>query len=171
MASNVPLTIQTGIMQNYGSRIVFGSNNLSINYSLQNVYWAVVIDRTNLNVVQNFTFTDNQDVPSQLTPYLNNPQYLMILTTQNLSSANLPAGSLYQMLMNEGAGAQLQRLEQIYESLSCGTWGWMGYSLVSVLDNSVSYESSAFYDNAFVTTLQLIPIQVGTGVLYTPATI
>lgn len=171
MASNVPLTIQTGIAQNYGSNIVFGSQNLSLNYTLQNVYWAVVVDRTNLNVLLNFTFTDNQSVPSQLTPYLNNPQYILILTTQNLSSVNLPAGALYQMLIKEGAGSQLNRLEQIYEALSCGTWGWMGYSLVSVLDNSASYESAEFYDNAFVTTLQFIPVQVGTGVLYTPATL
>lgn len=158
-------------MQNYGSNIVFGSNNLSIDYSLQNIYWAVVVDRTNLSIVQNFTFTDNQNVPSQLMPYLNNPQYILILTTQNLSSMNLPAGSLYQTLMKEGAGPELQKLEQIYEALSCGTWGWMGYTLVSVLDNSVNYEFSDIYQNAFVSTLQLIPVQVGTGVLYTPATL
>jgi len=74
MASNVPLTIQTGVTQNYGSTIVIGSNNLNIDYSLQNLYWAVVIDRTNLNVVPNFTFSDNQSVPAQLTSYPNNPQ-------------------------------------------------------------------------------------------------
>ncbi|NOT50045.1 MAG: hypothetical protein HOP10_02065 [Chitinophagaceae bacterium] len=171
MASNVPLTIQTGVTQNYGSYIVIGSNALALNYQLQNIYWAVVVDRSNLNVVQNFTFTDNQNVPSQLTPYIGNPQYILILTTQNLSSTNLPAGNFYQLLVKEGAGVQLQRLEQIYEALSCGTWGWMGYTLVAVLDNSTSYESAEFYDNAFVTTLQLIPVQVGSGVLYTPATL
>lgn len=169
MASNVPLTIQTGIISNYGSVIAIGSNRLSINYSLQNVYWAVVLDRSDLSVQQNFTFTDNQNVPAQLTPYLSNSKYILILTTQNLTSTNLPAGNLYQMLMQQGAGAQLQRLEQIYAALNCGTWGWMGYALVAVLDNSTSYEFAEFYDNAFVTTLQLIPIPVGTGVLYTPA--
>ena len=47
--------------------IVFGSQNLSLELHYK-MYWAVVVDRTNLNVLLNFTFTDNQSVPSQLTP-------------------------------------------------------------------------------------------------------
>lgn len=169
MASNVPLTIQTGTAQNYGSTIVIGTNNLNLDYTLQNQYWAVVLDRTNLNVLQNFTFTDNQSVPAQLTNYLNNPQYILILTTQNLSTLNLPAGAFYKMLTGLGAGPQLAKLEQIFGALSCGTWGWAGYTLVAVMDDSTSYETADFYENAYVTALQLIPVQVGSGVLYTPA--
>ncbi len=171
MAANVPLTIQTGIATNSGSVIAIGSNRLSINYSQQNAYWAIVIDRTNLKVVENFTFTDNQNVPPQLATYSSNDQYIFILTTQNLASTHLPAGNLYQFLVQEGAGAQLRRLEQVYAALNCGTWGWMGYALVSVFDTRGSFEFSELYDHAMVSTLELMPIQIGAGVLYTPASL
>lgn len=168
MASIVPLTIQAGITQNFGSRITIGTNKLSIPYNVSNLYWAVVLDRTNLNVLQNFTFTDNQNIPAQLNPYINNSQYILILTTQNLSTTHLPTGNFYNFLIQEGAGVALLRIEQIYQALSCGTWGWAGYTLVCVMDKSTCYDFSDVLGNATVNTLSLMPIQVGTGVLYTP---
>jgi hypothetical protein len=95
---------------------------------------------------------------------------MMIFTTQNLSTTNLPTGPLYSFLTSQGAGAVLNRAEQIYEALSCGTWGWLGYVCVTILDNNSNscYESFDIYNPAYVSTLQLIPVQVGSGVLYTP---
>lgn len=170
MASNVPLTIQTGLALNYGSQIVFGSNNLSIQYNLQNTYWMVIVDRTNLNVVANFTFTDNSSIPAQLKPYAGNSQYFLILNTQNLQSANLPQGDFYNFLISEGAGPQLNAAEQIYEALNCGTWGWMSYCYVAVLgdDANDGCEFFNYYQQAMVNTLTLTPITVGSQVYYTP---
>ncbi|HEV7780325.1 MAG TPA: hypothetical protein VGO58_03615 [Chitinophagaceae bacterium] len=167
--TNVPLTIQTGIDNSYPSRIVFGSNNLEQDYSLTNLYWALVIDRANLNIIQNFTFSDNQTSPAQLQPYLNNSQYILILTTQGIASTNLPAGAFYKMLIGIGAGPGLRRLEQIFAALNCGTWGRMGYTLVTVMDTTEGIEYAEISEIAAVSTLQFIPVQIGTGVLYTPS--
>jgi hypothetical protein len=168
MAGIVPLTIQTGVRSSSNSVIVIGSNYLSLKAAVQNVYWAVIVDRTNLTVVENFTFSDNQNVPPQLVPYSTNDQYIFILTTQGLTSANLPAGKLYQFLIQEGAGVQLKKLEQVYAALNCGSWGWMGYALVSVFDTRGSFEFAEYYQHAMLSTLQLVPVQIGSGVLYTP---
>lgn len=172
MASNVPLTIQTGLMANYGSAIVIGSNQIFLDYQLNNQFWVVVIDRTDLSVKLNLNFSANNAVPSQLNQYIGNGQYLMIFTTQNLSSTNLPTGALYQFLTQQGAANVLNDLEQIYEALNCGSWGWMSYLCVAMLDNSGSaYEFSNIYNPAMVNTFQLIPVQVGNQTLYTPVSV
>lgn len=170
MATNVPLTIQTCVYNNYGNTVCIGSNTLNLGYSTPNLYWAVVIDRTNLNVVANFTFSDNSDVPPQLVQYEGNPQYMLVLSTMQLSSTNLPVGKFYQFLVSQGAGAELERVEQIYAALNCGTWGNLGYTLVTVFDSANGYDFSAYNQEAFISTLQLIPVQVGSSILYTPTT-
>jgi hypothetical protein len=173
MATIVPLTIQTVVQNGQfsdNSYLVLGSNgfNPPANATIQNSYWALVVDRISLNVVQNFIFSDNQDVPSQLAPYTNNSQYMLILTTDRLQSNNLPTGPLYDLLTSLGANTELNRLEQIYNTLSCGTWGNFGYSLVAIMDGSVGLESSNYQDALYVTTLQLIPVNIGTQTMYTP---
>ena len=168
MAANVPLTIQCCIYNNYGNTVSIGSNNLQLGYSIPNLYWALVVDRTSLKVVENFTFSDNSDVPAQLVPYENNAQYMFFLSTMQLSSTNLPVGNFYNFLVSQGAGKELQRIEQIYAALNCGTWGNLGYVLVTTLDSTPGFDYSGYIDNGFISTLQLIPIQVGSGVLYTP---
>jgi hypothetical protein len=171
MASNVPLTIQTVQNSNNDGTIVIGSNTLNLSYSTySNVYWAVVLDRSDLSVKANFTFSDNSNVPSQLQPFLGNTQYVLILTTQSLSTTNLPQGALYSFLTSEGAGTELKRIEQIYEALNCGTWGWVNYCFVGVLGNAntISFEYSS-YENTLLSTLYFFPVGFGSGVLYTPA--
>ena len=53
------------------------------------------------------------------------------------------------MLIKEGAGSQLNRLEQIHEALSCMVhWdGWATRLYLYLI--TASYESAEFYDNAF----------------------
>lgn len=169
MASNVPLTIQCCIYNNLDGVVSIGTNNLYQSYQAPtNYYWAVIVDRTDLSVVQNFTFTDNSDVPAAFNPYINNPQYMLILTTMQLLSINLPTGNLYSFLTGIGAGVSLRRLEQIYGALNCGTWGNMGYTLVTVFDTTSGFDFSDYQQSGMVSTLTLAPIQVGTSVLYTP---
>jgi len=165
---NVPLTIQCCIYGNYGNTVSIGTNNLQIGYNTPNLYWALVVDRTNLNVVENFTFSDNSDVPRQLAPYENNAQYMLILSTMQLSSINLPVGNFYNFLVSQGAGKELQRIEQIFAALNCGTWSNYGYILVTTLDSTPGFDFSGFIDNAIISTLQLIPVQVGSQTYYTP---
>jgi hypothetical protein len=171
MASNVPLTIQTIQNTTLASTIVIGSNTLSCQYTLKNVYWIVILDRADLSVKANFTFATNNVVPSQLQPFLNNAQYIMILTTQSLATSNLPQGAFYNFLVGEGAETLLNKAEQIYEALNCGTWGWLNYTYVCVIgdQSSSGYEFLDYYNSAVVNTLYFFPITVGNQTLYTPA--
>lgn len=173
MATIVPLSIQTVVTNgpfSDNSSLVLGSKWYYPpgGQTLVNVYWMLVVDRTNLNVVENFTFTNNQLVPSQLTPYLNNSDYMMILTTSRLQSDNLPVGNFYDFLMSVGAGDALNTIEQIYATLSCGTFGNMAYTLVADLDGSVGIEFSDYNFDIVPYLFQLIPIDFGSSTLYTP---
>jgi len=169
MAPNFPLTVQCSVSANMDNRISIGPNKLFLSCATTNLYWAVVVDRTNLNVVANFNFSNNSNVPPQLAPYQGNAQYMLILSTMRVLSTNLPVGNFYNFLVASGAGKELQRIEQIYAALNCSNWGNMGYVLVTILDNTpVGIDYSAYNDSAFVCTLQLVPTQVGPGVLYTP---
>jgi hypothetical protein len=172
MATNVPLTIQTIQNVNNSSQIVIGSNSL-ICEQKQNVYWFVVVDRSDLSVKANFTTSTNNAVPSQLTPYLNNTQYVMIVTTQGLTTANLPTGPLYEFFIKEGAGSVLNRAEQIYETLGCGSWGWLNYAYATILGdaNSDGFEFMGLYEPTMVTTLTFMPTTVNGATIYTPTTL
>jgi hypothetical protein len=173
---NLPLTVQAlNYYANWTNVIAIGQNASTLYLSLgdstlTNTYWFVVIDRVSLKVVANFTTKDNSSVPTQLSPYLGNTQYLLIVSTQNLGSAYLPHGALYAFLESEGAGVELKRLEQIYATLNCGTWGFMAYSFVCVLgdDGSGAFEASTLQQNALLQTIQLMPINIGGTNYYTP---
>ena len=169
MSNSVPLTIQTSLAPGYESIIVIGSDQLSIDPSPGNLYWIIILDHSDLSVKENFVFSDNAKVPHQLKPYLNNPHYIMILCTHALNSANLPQGNLYKFLVSEGAGQHLNRAEQIYEALNCGTWSKMAYAFVAVLgSDSTGFEFFDIMDNAMISTLQFKAVEVDGQTIYTP---
>ncbi|MBS1513127.1 MAG: hypothetical protein JST86_19985 [Bacteroidetes bacterium] len=171
--TSLPLTIQQIITDHqgtgYSNRVVMGSTQLAAGQTLRNVYWAVIVDRTNLNVVENFTFSDNNDVPAQFNKYTGNPQYMLILSSQILLTANIPAGAFYTYLVDMGAGPALQSIEQFYQTLGCGNWVYLGYVFVSVFDSNAAIEFSEYKsDTVYTMQLLAIPNPAG-GVLYTPA--
>lgn len=173
MGTSVPLTVCASNERNLGAEIAIGSNRLSLNYQLTNVYWIVIIDRSDLSVKANFHFSNNADVPPELNPYLNNSQYILILATQVLGSNNLPTGAFYKFLMGEGSGLQLVRLEQIFEAFNCGSWGSMSYAFAAILGdpNTTGFESSTVQDSANFLTLQLQPFEVDGKTMYTLTTL
>ena len=174
--NNLPLSVQSINRQStWSNQVAIGVNGANLNVrvqddSLRNAYWFVVVDRQTLKAVANFTTQDNSNVPAQLGPYLGNTEYLLIVSTQNLGSAYLPQGALYNFLVSEGAGSQLARLEQVYASFNCGTWGFMAYSFIAVLgnDGGDSFEASTIQDSALLQTVELAPIDVNGKVYYTP---
>jgi hypothetical protein len=178
MAANVPLTLQTMISNSgnsYYSLINIGKTALTqpanVPPATPGYYWIVVLDRSDLSVKLNINFQTNNVVPPALSPFIQNPgKYIMILTTIGLSSANLPTGAFYNFLVQEGSGAQLNTLEQIFAAFNCGTWGRFGYTMVTVLDNvnSGSFEFGSITGWALVSTLLFSPIQIGPQILYTP---
>ena len=172
MASNLPLTLQVIVADHagtgYSNRVVIGNTQLKADEHLRNIYWALVVDRTNLNVVENFTFTDNNTIPPQFANYTNNSQYMLILSSQILLTASIPAGQFYAYLKQLGAGQKLESIEQFYQTLGCGNWVYLSYTMVTVFDSSEAIEFSEYKSDS-VYTLQLIPVPTPSGVLYTPA--
>ena len=173
MASPVPLTVQSSNSRNITANIVIGSNSLHLALNDWNLYWVVVVDRVDLSVKANFTFTENDQIPPQLNPFLQNTQYILIVTTQMLGSNNLPVGAWHEFLLDEGANVELFKLEQIFEAFNCGTWGNMGYSFVAVSgdDGGKGYESGNVLEIVDFLTLTLLPVEVDGKPMYTPTSI
>ncbi len=178
-STNLPVTIQAINQQGtWSNSITIGKNgsNLSIavkDTKLRNAYWIVVLNRQSLKVELNMTTQDNSSIPAQLQSYLGNTNYILFFNSQNLGSAYLPQGALYNLLVSEGAGAQLRRLEQVYETLNCGTWGFMAYSFVAVLgnDGGSALEDSTIMNGALLHTIELSPIDIGGTNYYTPVSL
>ena len=165
----VPLTIQTPLHDGYSAYIVIGSEELYEGPTKSNLYWIVVVNNNNLKVEANFTFSNNAEVPSELSPYLNDPTYTMILSTVRLNSNNLPQGAFHAFLVSEGAGRELARMEQIFEAFNCGTWGVMSYNFVAVLgSNPVGYEFFNLMDPVLISTLQFEAVEVENKTTYAP---
>ena len=180
MSSIVPLTISASTTKSQSpSRIGIGKNNFFTITPPPNavdpLYWILIVDRSTLQVKENFTFSDNAAIPAKLSVYLGHSQYLMIFTTYQMFLGNFPTGKLYKFLMTEGAGLELKRAEQIAETINCSAAILSNYTLVSVLgnDGGESFEEFMLYteSNLLVTTLQLIPFSLGGKTLYTPAEI
>ena len=170
MPTNTALTIQASFQQGPGAQVIFGSNNISAPNTTA-CYLLLVVDRTDLNVVQNLWFWDNSDLQAALTPYINNAQYMMILTTWGATTDNLPVGDFYNFLVSVGSGQQLQNLEQVYAALNCGYWSQFCYILVATMDTGTpGFEYSAYQNtsNGLLACLTLMPIEVGGNLLWTP---
>jgi len=181
MANNVSITIQatTDPVKLGYSRFAMGDGEnqyIPIDRSAPNhggtQYWIVIIERTTLKIEASFAFNDNSAIPPQLKPYQGNSQYFMIFSTYQMYMGQFPTGDLYNFLISEGAGVQLKRAEQIYANLNCSSITQAAYTLVAVLgdDGGAAFEGLklAIDGPGLVTTLQLIPIDIGGKPLYTP---
>jgi hypothetical protein len=170
MSNNVPLTIYSGIAPgNHANRIVIDKNSIHpANTQMSNCYWAVVVSRKDLSVLVNITFQSNSTIPSEFTGYAGNDDYVLILTTISLGSDNLPTGAFYNFLIQHGAGKELKRLEQIYAALNCGSIGSMGYSLVTVFDQTLGIEHASCTEKILLSTLEFTPMNINNQVIYTP---
>jgi phospholipase C len=181
-SQNVPLTIMATLKPDannsgtlYNSSINIGANSYQPNQQPQNVYWALVVDRTTptLQVVANFTFTDNNNAPAQLNNYNNNSNYLLILTTRFLQTSHIPAGAFYDYLVSQfKAGAALQRIEQIWGAMQSSAYNYLSYTIVAPFDGSLeeALEFSETDEPFSIYTLQLVPElnPNGNGTLYVP---
>lgn len=165
----VPVTIQGTLMDPRYALLVVGTNEVSPPSTPADGLWFVVVDLTDLNIAANQVTTDSADVPSAVQPYVGNPNYLLILTSLGLQSNNLPQQALYDMLKSAGAGARLDRAEQVFAALGTGTIGWMSYILASTLEDQQGggFEELSF-DYTSIMTFQLLPITVNGKTIYTP---
>lgn len=153
------------------AKIGIGNNILSQQApASQHNFWFVVIDRTNLNVVYNAL----QQAPDQVPPIaqFNDTNHILVVATLSIGLNNQPQGPLFKFLDANGAGRQLRRIEQLAVQFNCGSLGTYGYALVGVLGNGnvPGFEASQVAGNSTgpILTVQLMPFQTPTGVLYTP---
>lgn len=136
------------------------------------MYWIAILDRNNPKaLVKEFIWPGSQNakVPDGLDYYMINPQNMFAVTTQSLSMLHLPQGDWYHYLMKYGAGRELQRLEQIATSLSCGTFQRAGYVLTGLCGvrdhppspppppDPPSYELSTITNYWTLLTMSLMP--------------
>ena len=168
-AQNVPVTV-LGTWNYPGAAVVVGTTYYGpSNFQASNVFWYVVIDLTDLNVVVNEIESANDQVPASVQQYAGNPDYLLIFTTVAVSSDRLPTGPLYQFLKATGAGPEIDRAEQIGTALGTGTVSAMSYILAATMNE---VDGSGFEEFDFtaltVMTFELMPITVQGKTIYTP---
>ena len=93
-------------------------------------YWIVIINAKNLKEkVKEWVWTEHSSVPPGIEAYMDNPDYIFVVATQDLSTLHVPQGPFYDFLTKYGAGRELQKLEQVATVLSCGTFSRMSYIL------------------------------------------
>jgi len=177
---NIALTIKSATYK-YKSAIVIGTPGDPNFQAIPNPfksdtqygYWMVILDRSTLKVLENFYFSDNDQVPHQLKPYLNNPDYLYILNTEASYANQLPVGPLYQWLLKEGAGPGLKRLEQTHAALNSGAFAQFSYILVDAMGpashNSIEQATTGF--DASYLALELQPFSINGKIIYSPVEI
>ncbi|MFO7567473.1 MAG: hypothetical protein R6X02_32820 [Enhygromyxa sp.] len=95
------------------------------------LFGAWVIDRSQPNnpLVYKTNWTDNNEVPEGLRPYLTDAYILLFGFAGWITSA--PAGDLYRTLIENGAGAELRKLQSMSTALACGVSGLWMYSLIT----------------------------------------
>lgn len=180
MGANVGLTVHSITSMNSQSEMAIDVKGGSLyNYikmpaaMANNQYWMVIFDRKTLKVVENFIFTDNSTVPSQVSAYDNNPEYFYVLTTHNMQTNNLPVGAFYKWLRAEGSGVELSRIEQAAGALNCASWSMISYTLVDIFGPKTAntFEFSNLTKKEMINTLELMPLDIGGQTMYSPVSI
>ncbi|HYY55790.1 MAG TPA: hypothetical protein VE842_00590 [Pyrinomonadaceae bacterium] len=175
MKNMLAYTIQGSIANSFTPMIVVGQGASKVTFSPKqsqnDSYWFAILDRTDpKKLVKDFVVPgqNNTTVPAGLEAYMSNPQYLYALVTQALSTLHVPQGALYDFLKKYGAGREMQRLEQVYTSLNCGTFGHVSYILTGQGDprNNPNFPPPPTYeigsiDDIPVLTMSLMPLASG----------
>lgn len=175
-SANIALTIVSPTKVDFPAEIIVdiikGPNYKVLEMSKKGIssYWMVIFDRKTLKAVENFMFSDESTVPSQINKYVNDSNYFYVLTTRTMSSREVPVGDFYNWLISEGAGTGLKTIEQCFHALNCSGYELFSYTLVNVFGTKVgtSLEFFNFDDNRMITALELKPIEVDGSNLYMP---
>lgn len=171
--TNVPLLIESPLQKNYDRAIVIGTGEGSFvtppSDAEPNSYWFVVVQSSDLEVVANVSSTSNDTVPPDVEKFASSDDHILLVATWALQMNNVPTGDLYTFLKNTGAGAEMDRLDQIYEQLGTGDFVSVSYALAATLSDqdSPGIEAAALF-NGLVLTARFMPIEVNGVVTYTP---
>lgn len=170
--ANVPVTVTGSYGQNPYGLVAIGKQHYYQGPGTQapaNSYWVLVVDLTSLNVVVNEVYTGTDGVPPGVQPYVDNAQYLLVVTTLALRTDHVPQGDFYGLLRKAGAGPMLSRAEQINEQIGTGYIGWTSYILAATLNPA---DDKGFEELSFahftVMTFELMPVTIDGKTVYTP---
>jgi hypothetical protein len=163
-------TIKGGLMPGDYPQIYIGQGSKMKSFSpsspVNDSYWFYFLDSKNPQTkVYDLVVpgSANTTVPAGLDTYMNNPDLLFGVVTQNLNTLHVPQGALYTFLTTYGAGRALQKLEQINSSMSCGYFGHLSYALIGQGGHRggpnpppPSYEAGSLYHQAML-EMSLMP--------------
>ena len=176
MSNILPMTVTSPIYNGGVSSIIIGTGSSQKRYfptgikNDKSYYWFAAINRETLNLDYQALETSNTVVPKDLQSggKYNNDNYILGFSTMYMSTLLVPQGDQYDFLMENGAGRALARLEQIWLTLNCGTYGRMSYSLVDLLGSpGAGMEVGSIRDSG-VNTLSLMEQTVDGKTIYTP---
>ena len=130
-------------------------------------YWIVIMDANKpATKVQEWVVPgqNNTTVPGNLDQYMRNPGYLFAVVTQVIPNGWVPQGAFYDYLAANGAGRELQKLEQIssHTQTGYGLFTRVSYILTGQCGPTISYayERSSFSDAALL-LMSLMPLPNG----------
>jgi len=167
--STLAYTIQGGLLSDYQPIVIVGQGSGMAQFGPESAqddsYWWLILDAmTPTKMVAQFLVPglENTTIPNGLDAYMSSTEYLFAVVTQNLSTLHVPQGELYDYMVQYGAGEELQRLEQINTTLSCGTFSSVSYVLTGQCGSSgqnpppPAYELGSIY-YPVVLTMSLMP--------------
>ncbi|MEM1055576.1 MAG: hypothetical protein AAGI52_08610 [Bacteroidota bacterium] len=133
-------------------------------------FFFAVVDLSTLEVVAQAAPVSNSSVPPEIAPYANKEGYFLFFITQLQSTRNLPQGDLYSFLMNSGAGAALENVEQIVEQIGTGFVLNYAYVLAGSLDSGdlPGFEVYSLDSNAIL-PMQFVPYDMDGKTMYAPS--
>ena len=135
-ATFLPYTITSSATQHVRPTICIGASPggtyLHPDAPQDDSYWIVILDAKNpKQKVKEWVVPgqNNTSVPAGIDTYMNSADYIFAVVTQSLRTYQVPQGDFYNFLAKYGAGGELQKLEQLYATLSYGTYGQVSYVL------------------------------------------
>ena len=169
MLNMLAFTVQSSSFAGVPPYIVVGQGSTKTEIKpaapANNSYWFVFLDARNpANKVAEFVVpgTNNTAIPPGVDQYMTNPAYLFAVVTQFIATQDLPQGDFYNYLVKQGAGRELQRLEQILTTVGCGMFGQLSYVLAGQCgtpdSGSPAYEISGTSQQPAALLMSLMPM-------------
>lgn len=135
---NIPVLMTTAFSKPWsaggGAQVYAGTSNYtSFQYAQgSSCIYFLVLDRSNPSAAPVFkgTAPNSTTPPSGLDAFLNENYLLFVLASTFVTQ--VPQGNLYTMLLNNGGGSELRKIELMTTKFACGTSAGLTYMLASV---------------------------------------
>lgn len=159
-----PTTLQLAWTQLLPSRMYIGDQTIipQPTKGIENAYWYVVVDRTNLEVRFNLIVSDNANYPAGLKPYLGDPNMYIWISTHGVRADHLPVGELAALIQSLGATSNFTKLLQIGKQLGTPTNNLVAYYIAASADmtgQTVFDQYSYFQTDALMVPLLYAPFE------------